>query len=390
MKLNLKAAKSLQKSEEARAGTGQHHLLLVDDEAFNLAGLERILSESYKVSTFTSAPEALAFIDKGGPEADFSAIVSDHIMPGMSGVEFLKELQKRQHPAPRIMLTGFAALDNVITAVNEASIFRYLTKPVPPEEIKRAVRDALAFYEMRQENSRLITMVKRLIERNAQLTKQLQHFEGDNPQTPTADKGTPPPRRHEVAILFADIRGFTKLTRQVEPELVIGALDTIFKPVHEIVYETGGVVDKHLGDGLMAIFGLTGAPILKQTLEATARIVEQTAKTLAVLEPPFDQLKVSFGLASGTAVLGQMGSIQKSELVLIGETANLAARLQEATKLALTTEEGRNVFGDFPRVMALCSPNMLEEQSVFRSIHFTGSMAIRDFPDIRTVGVFKA
>ncbi len=389
MKLNLKAAKSLQKTEEARAGSGQHHLLLVDDEAFNLAGLERILSESYKVSTFTSAPEALAFIDKGGPDADFSAIVSDHIMPGMSGVEFLKELQKRQHPAPRIMLTGFAALDNVITAVNEASIFRYLTKPVPPEEIKRAVRDALAFFEMRQENSRLITMVKRLIERNGQLTKQLQAFEGDSP-VQQAEKGAPPPRRHEVVILFADIRGFTKLTRQVEPELVIAALDTIFKPVHEIVYDAGGVVDKHLGDGLMAIFGLTGTPILKTTLDATARIVEQTAKTLAVMEPPFDQLKVSFGLASGSAVLGQMGSIQKSELILIGETANLAARLQEATKLALSSDEGRECFGEFPRVMALCSPNMLEEASSFRAVNFTGSLAIRDFPDIRSVGLVKA
>ena len=56
-------------------------------------------------------------------------------------------------------------------------------------------------------------------------------------------------------MLFADVRGFTKVVREHDQEAVISALQRLFKPMHDIVYDAGGIIDKHLGDGLMAYLG---------------------------------------------------------------------------------------------------------------------------------------
>ncbi|MFY7927662.1 MAG: response regulator, partial [Oligoflexus sp.] len=226
MKLNLKAAVSKKGPEDLRPQSAEvHRILLVDDELPNLNGLSRQLADQYDITTFQSAVEALRLIDSGGEDSRFSLIISDQIMPEMSGVEFLRELHKRTHPAPRIMLTGYAALDNVISAVNEASIFRYLTKPVFPEQLQRTVREAIQHFEVQRENARLITMVKHLLDKNAELRKTVV---GLDPSKIRGDLQIElSPKRLPLAILFADIRGFTSLSKTVEPEKLIEVLNTI-------------------------------------------------------------------------------------------------------------------------------------------------------------------
>ena len=66
------------------------------------------------------------------------------------------------------------------------------------------------------------------------------------------------PRKIELAVLFADVRGFTKLSSSTGAREVISVLQRLFQPIHQIIYDSGGIVDKHLGDGLMAVFGLSG------------------------------------------------------------------------------------------------------------------------------------
>ena len=75
-------------------------------------------------------------------DRSFEVIISDHIMPNMTGVELCTELKRRHHLSERILVTGFAELDSVVSAVNEAAIFRYLTKPVKPKQLIDAVKEA--------------------------------------------------------------------------------------------------------------------------------------------------------------------------------------------------------------------------------------------------------
>lgn len=388
MKLNLKAAAGVNAGDEHKKDEGLHRILLVDDELPNLDGLSRQLRDQYNVLTFQSAVDALKMVDKGGTEGQFSVVISDQIMPEMSGVEFLRELHKRTHPAPRIMLTGYAALDNVISAVNEASIFRYMTKPIFPDQLLRTVHEAVKHYEVHRENARLVTLVKQLLEKNAELNKTVHSL---SPNTPKGTLETEEfaPKRVPLAVVFADIRGFTALSRTVQPEKLIEVLDKIICALHEVVYKFGGVVDKHLGDGLMAVFGLSGESMLNTALAATESMAERSRAILEGLPAPFDKLKLSFGLASGEVVLGMIGSINRTELAVIGDIANLAARLQELSKVTLTSDQGRQSLGDFKRVMAICSSGLLDFPSNFKKAALRDEIGVRDFPEIKEVGVYS-
>ena len=387
MKLNLKgvAQQVAQRPQQNALQRVNSHILIVDDEEPNLVMLGRHLSQFYRVTTMTSAMEALKLIDSGKPEANFSVVISDQMMPGMNGVEFLTELKNRQVGATRILLTGFSALDTVVSAVNEAAIFRYVTKPVKIDQLMEVIKEADDQYAMKKENGRLIALVKDLLEKTANYEKQLPQ-QGQKQEEPS----TWAPRQRDLVVLFADIRGFTAAARKADPEEVFKVLDRIFNPMHETIYDAGGVVDKLLGDGFMAIFGLTGETNIQTAVHATKLMCQRSSEILAKLPPPFDELRLSFGVAAGTVVVGMMGSIHRSEYAVIGDTANLAARLQEATKLALTTERGKQKFGEFKRSMALCSSNIQAVAGAdFSLVELEGELHVRDFPDIRTIGVFS-
>ena len=160
LKLNLKGAK--EKLSAQPEALSPHRIMVVDDEAANLESLEYTLGKAYPVSAYTDAREALGAIDQG---EDISVIISDYRMPNMSGVDF-KALQSRGHPAIRVMLTGFAALDNVIAAINDCNVYKYVTKPINGPDLLEVVKDAVVMRNIYDENRRLITIVKELLELN--------------------------------------------------------------------------------------------------------------------------------------------------------------------------------------------------------------------------------
>ena len=143
------AAAAIKAKEAAKAELSTYKILIVDDEEPNLRNLAAALSEeiSSKDSSL-DAREALREIDDG---EKYDVIVSDYRMPEMNGVDFFKALKQRHHPAPRIMVTGFAALDNVIAAINECSVFQYVTKPIEVDSFQKAIDDAVTHKEMRDE-----------------------------------------------------------------------------------------------------------------------------------------------------------------------------------------------------------------------------------------------
>ena len=88
-------------------------VLVVDDEATNRKMLERALTAHYKVMTAASGREALEILN----QPDVAVIITDQRMPGMSGIQLCQEAERRNHPAIRLILTGFAELSNVIDAI---------------------------------------------------------------------------------------------------------------------------------------------------------------------------------------------------------------------------------------------------------------------------------
>ena len=118
-------------------------VLLVDDDAMVLAGLKRQLRNQFRIDTALSGEEALKQVRENGP---YAVIVSDFMMPGMNGIEFLSNVKKTDPDTVRMMLTGTADMPTAIRAVNEGSIFQFHPKPCPAETLSKAIQSAIGEY----------------------------------------------------------------------------------------------------------------------------------------------------------------------------------------------------------------------------------------------------
>ena len=118
-------------------------VLFVDDDVNLLAALRRQFRQELALETAVCGEDGLAVIRDSAP---FAVVVSDMRMPGMTGTEFLKEVHRRSPDASRILLTGYADLQTAIDAVNDGHVFRFLTKPCPPDALRAALRSGVDQY----------------------------------------------------------------------------------------------------------------------------------------------------------------------------------------------------------------------------------------------------
>ena len=134
-----------------------------------------------------------------------------------------------------------------------------------------------------------------------------------------------------VTVLFADIRGFTSLSENEKPEKVVSLLNRYFSLMSEIIFAHGGTLDKYIGDGLMAIFGAPTASEEDALNAVKAAVTMQ--KRLATLNNElraegYSPISIGIGLHTGEALIGYIGSDKRSEYTAIGDTVNLASRLE--------------------------------------------------------------
>jgi len=120
-------------------------ILFVDDEINLLHGIQRSLRKVFDIHTANGGEQGLIVMEREGP---FSVVVSDMRMPGMDGSQFLAAVRKEWPDTVRVMLTGESDLDTTIAAVNEGNIFRFLTKPCPPETLALVVKSCVRQYQL--------------------------------------------------------------------------------------------------------------------------------------------------------------------------------------------------------------------------------------------------
>ncbi|MBU6430201.1 MAG: zinc ribbon domain-containing protein, partial [Cyanobacteria bacterium REEB65] len=169
-------------------------------------------------------------------------------------------------------------------------------------------------------------------------TKQPQAAEGD---------------RRIVTVLFMDVSGFTSMSERLDPETVADIINNFFKVLVEPIYRYGGVVDKYIGDAIMALFG---APIsheddAERAVRAAWEMQLRAAKYAADLESRTEiHLKVRIGLHTGLVVAGKVGSSQRADYTVMGDTVNLAQRMEASAKVgkvlvtAQTYQQAKDAF----------------------------------------------
>ncbi|HOJ43080.1 MAG TPA: adenylate/guanylate cyclase domain-containing protein [Syntrophorhabdaceae bacterium] len=274
-------------------------ILVIDDEDGIRRSLTRILKEEgHTVHTAPNGEEALNFVQKYLSILD--VVICDLIMPGIDGIKTIEEINKIHYDSTKIILTGFGTLETSIKAI-EAGIDGFITKPFENKELKWKVKEYYLKRRMRQ----FITpdiFQKLLIEPT--------HLE---------------PRLSLITILFSDIRGFTRLSSVMSPNELAFILNAhYFQPMSNIVKKHKGMIDKYIGDSVMALFG---APVDNGEHELNAvRCAIEMLDYIRETRPGFD---IGIGISTGYVVTGIFGSMLKKEYTAIGMPVNVASRLQK-------------------------------------------------------------
>jgi len=126
-------------------------ILLLDDEEGILESLELTLGEEYRVFPARTGEEGLEILER----EDIALVISDQVMPGMNGIEFLEKVKERKPGTIRMMLTGYADLGSLTRAINQGHIYRYVPKPWEPDELRLNVKRALETWQLQQQNALL-------------------------------------------------------------------------------------------------------------------------------------------------------------------------------------------------------------------------------------------
>ncbi len=142
-------------------------------------------------------------------------------------------------------------------------------------------------------------------------------------------------KRQEISVLFCDIRNFTPRAEKENPENIVDILNAYFEEMSEIIFQHGGMVDKYLGDGIMALFG---APInqpghadsaVSCAINMLNRLHYINQKEIMRGKEPLD---IGIGISSGEAIIGNVGSSNRVEYTAIGDPVNTSARIEPLNK----------------------------------------------------------
>jgi signal transduction histidine kinase len=131
-------------------------LLVVDDEPDQVQSVKDLLRYDYRVLGATRASEALRIADRERVQV----VMSDQRMPEMTGVQFLADLRGRHPEMVRLLFTGYADLDAVTDAINEGNVYRYVTKPYDPDELKAVLKQAVEHFKLQEERDQLLRTVQ--------------------------------------------------------------------------------------------------------------------------------------------------------------------------------------------------------------------------------------
>jgi putative two-component system response regulator len=143
-----------------------HKILIVDDEPANLRLLERLFRRDYEIIAATSGPEAMRLLE----QHDVALIITDQRMPGMTGIELLKNTASIRPQTVRIILTGYTDVESLVEAINCGQVYKYVTKPWDNDELRLTVGRAMEHYETIKSRHELTLANERLISKMKMMT----------------------------------------------------------------------------------------------------------------------------------------------------------------------------------------------------------------------------
>ncbi|MCP4543605.1 MAG: response regulator [Chloroflexi bacterium] len=297
-------------------------ILVVDDRESNVRLLKSLLKrEGYEVSAAYDGVEALDCVAQDPPDL----VLLDVLMPKMNGFQVARALRanKETRAIPILMLTALKEVQDKIKAL-ESGADDILSKPFYNVEVLARVRAFLRVKQLHDELQTKNALLERVLMRYISEDVALEILSDPDQNLQLGGQSC------EVSVLFADIRGFTKFAEQRAPSQVTHVLNHIFNCLSPVIFEHHGTLDKYIGDAVMAFYGAP-VPSLNNAAQA-ARTAWEMQEQFAQLRSENDamsELGLGIGINTGEAVVGNVGSDQLMDYTVIGNTPNVAKRLQE-------------------------------------------------------------
>jgi class 3 adenylate cyclase len=304
----------------------QPKILIVDDEPFNVDYLEQELEDSNcQTITASNGREALDKVRSEHPDL----ILLDITMPVMDGFAVLSELKADPllRSIPVIVISAVNDLESVVKGI-QLGAEDYLPKPFEPTLLHARISASLEKKILRDQHRKLLhtfaseTVAEQLMANGFSLGGQ----------------------KIDASIMFVDIRSFTSLSEKSDAADIIELLNDYFAAIFEPISRHGGVVNQIIGDGLMALFGVTKQDDTHQQDAVSAALdITETLKKFNEKQAADGkaEIKIGIGIASGVVVAGYAGTQHRATYTCVGDTVNLAARIETYTK-----EVGRPILFD--------------------------------------------
>jgi adenylate cyclase len=317
-------------------------LLIADDNKVNRLLLSRSVELlGHRVALAENGRIAL---EKLRSES-FDLLLLDIEMPELDGFAVLEKLKAdlKLREVPVIVTSSVEGLDNIVRCI-DLGAEDYLPKPVNPVLLKARIGASLEKKRLRDQQK---AVVRRFV---------TSEVADDLLQSGFALGG----KRIHASVLFSDIRGFTALLESQGPEETIDLLNTYYMLMFDAIGGHGGSVNQIMGDGLMALFG---APLPLDNCAGNAvaaalemvELIEQFNYERSAGNKP--AIRIGIGVATGDVVAGYTGTQQRATYTCIGDTVNLAARLEAHTKVAghgiLIDDATQHALGSGVRMQAL-------------------------------------
>jgi class 3 adenylate cyclase len=320
-------------------------ILIADDDPVGRKLLRRMLeADGHEVLVATDGHEALGLF----AERPCDVVLLDILMPGLDGIATLEQL-KATPGAEFVPIVMISAVDDVASVARciEMGADDYLTKPFNPVLLRARVNAGLTKKHLHDlERARVHDVFSRFLPDHV-VEDVLARTDDDLRLGGVRTLGT---------VMFTDLRGFTAFTERRTPEEVIVVLNRYFDETSDAILEHGGTLVAYRGDGFLAVFG---API--EVEDHADRALATAREMIDVRLPRFndwlreaglgEEVRMGVGLATGSFMSGNVGSLRRLEYTVHGDTVNTASRIEGMTKTV-----GRPILLSDETYRALVSP----------------------------------
>ncbi|MAS33148.1 MAG: hypothetical protein CL610_04020 [Anaerolineaceae bacterium] len=294
-------------------------LIAEDNPEMRQLARDILMTLGLDIITAYDGPSALNTAQTQHPDL----IVLDIDMPGMNGFDVCSILKSNDETAqiPILMLTAQGDVEHKVRGL-AAGADDYLSKPYSPRELMARVETRLRAKSesdsLRQKQQILRQTFERYV--HSSVVDQMLRTPGE------VKLGG---RLQDVSVLFADLEGFTARAEQMDPEALLSVLNSYHNLIVSLILQHNGTVDKFLGDGVMALYN-TPLPQENHALYAvqTAIMIREALNEFHLTLEPEHRMAINFGIHTGMAVVGNVGTDQIMDFTAVGDAVNLASRLQ--------------------------------------------------------------